>query len=116
MARVTTLPQIYRPLMEAPTIRASRCVICGRSWPLNQHHVVWRSWGEMYLDGKRLDKPTVTLCGHGNVDGCHGLAHHRRLHFRVLDGRFEYLVTDKPTRYDAALQMGGWREVRWPEW
>lgn len=130
-----TLPEIYRPLMEAPTMMAGRCYICGRHEPLNQHHIVWRSWGNMYRDGLELRKPTITLCGFGNNlrDGngryyCHGLAHHRMLHFRWVPsnkpptlrrpfnlhgaGRLEYLITEEPTDYQDALEMDGWDEIK----
>ena len=112
MARVTTTPEIYLPLYGVESIELDRCAICGRTWPLNRHHLVWRSWGQAYdEEGQRLKKPTITLCGSGNTGGCHGLAHHRRLHFRVTAERLEYLITDRPTRYEAALDMDGWRDV-----
>lgn len=105
-----TLPHIYRPLMDAPTIVSGTCVVCGRP-ATNQHHIVWRSWGQLYgEDGQPVPKPTVSLCGMGNVSGCHGLAHARMLHFRYTDA-LEYLVTEQPTRYETALEMEGWRHV-----
>lgn len=89
MARVDTLPEYLRPLMEGVTVRTPYCAVCGRVQPLNQHHVVRRGAGKMYRDGREVEKPTVTLCGFGNnlhdADGreyCHGLAHANRLHFR----------------------------------
>jgi len=112
-----TLPPIYRPLMEAETVRIPYCAICGRNWPLEQHHIVWRSWGKLYRKGKELPKPTVTLCGFGNnlrdADGryyCHGLAHSRMLHFKYDDG-LQYLITEKPTNYLAAIGMDGWKKL-----
>lgn len=51
------------------------------------------------------------LCGSGNASGCHGKAHANMLHFRNRGGRLEYLETDAPTKYEEALEMGGWREV-----
>lgn len=113
----TTMPGIYWPLMDGPTVKAPFCVVCGAARPLNQHHVVPRSRGELYRDGKKLEKPTLTLCGHGNASGCHGEAHAYRLHFRVNDGRWEFLRTDVPTRYEDALGMGGWAPIHEPqEW
>lgn len=119
MADVTTMPEMLWPLMDAPTLRMDHCAICGRPWPLEQHHMVFRSQGELWREGTRVPKPTITLCGFGNnladADGrryCHGAAHHRMLHFR-LDGEvLEYLMTDEPTDYLSALGMDGWREVR----
>ena len=134
MARADTLPEILRPLMEAPSIRLDRCAVCGRFSPLNQHHVVRRSAGRLYRAGVELPKPTVTLCGMGNVladaDGrpyCHGLAHANRLHFRWVatgqpsgewygttcaGGHLEYLLLDEPAAYADALGMDGWRPLR----
>ena len=61
-----TMPEIYRPLMQCPTIRLGRCAVCGRTYPLEQHHLVWRSQGKLFKEGKELPKPTITLCGFGN--------------------------------------------------
>lgn len=120
MASVDTLPSFLRDLMGRPSLRLPFCAVCGRTHPLEQHHVVFRSAGKAYGDdGRELEKPTITLCGFGNnlrdADGryyCHGLAHARRLHFRWVDdgwGHWEYLVTDEPTDYLTALGMDGWR-------
>lgn len=115
----STLPEFYRPLMGCETIHADHCVICGRHNPLEQHHIVWRSWGRLYdSQGREVEKPTVTLCGFGNnladADGryyCHGLAHHRMLHFRADRGRLEFLLLDRPMGYLVALEMDGWRAL-----
>jgi hypothetical protein len=127
MARVDTLPEILRPLMEGTSVEAPCCAVCGRSWPLNRHHVVRRGAGRLYRDGIEVPKPTIMLCGSGNASGCHGLAHQNRLHFRWVrasdgfnrprpqgSGHWEYLVCDVPTKYATALSMGGWRPLgRW---
>lgn len=138
MARVDTLPEILRPLMDAPSVRLGRCAVCGRPSPLEQHHVVRRGAGRLYRCGVEVPKPTVTLCGFGNnladADGrpyCHGLAHANRLHFRWVatdqrsgewwgtvarGGHLEYLLLDEPASYAAALAMDGWRPLRrWRE-
>lgn len=131
MAKVDTLPQYLRPLMEGTSVRTPYCAVCGRTHPLNQHHIVRRSAGKLYRSGVEMAKPTITLCGFGNnlsdADGrpyCHGLAHANRLHFRWVrpreafnrptpqgSGHWEYLVTDEPTRYQRALEMDGWRPL-----
>lgn len=114
--KTPTLARCYWPLMELESIETETCAICGRAYPLNQHHIVWRSWGKVYDEkGRPLPKPTITLCGKGNIlrdaDGrmyCHGAAHNRRLHFRNNGGRLEYLFTD-PMRYMAAMEIEeGW--------
>lgn len=66
MARIDTLPEYLRPLMEGVTVRTTYCAVCGRTYPLNQHHVVRRGAGKMYRGGVEVEKPTVTLCGFGN--------------------------------------------------
>ena len=130
MARVDTLPQYLRPLMDGITVRTPYCAVCGRTQPLDQHHIVKRSAGKLYRHGAEVPKPTVTLCGFGNnlrdADGreyCHGLAHANRLHFRwvqteqpregyyltyMIGGHWEYLKTDEPVKYSEALKMDGW--------
>lgn len=114
-----TLPLLFKPLMECRSIRLDYCAVCGRIYPLNQHHLVWRSWGEVYDDaGRKRRKPTITLCGSGNnlrdPDGryyCHGRAHGHMLHFRYVGGVLEYLETPGPVKYQRALEMDGWNAV-----
>ena len=67
MARVDTLPEILRPLMMGVSVETPYCAICGRTWPVNRHHVVRRSAGKLYRGGVELPKPTVMLCGSGNA-------------------------------------------------
>lgn len=134
MARVDTLPEYLRPLMDGVTVRTPYCAVCGRTYPLNQHHVVRRGAGKMYRGGREVEKPTVTLCGFGNNlhddegrEYCHGLAHANRLHFRWVKteqpcgewfglhasgGHWEYLRTDEPVKYSEALKMDGWVPLR----
>lgn len=102
------------------------CAVCGRTSPLNLHHVVFRSHG-----GK--EGPTIMLCGNGNSSGCHGLAHSGRLFFRwvkapfwdtwnegtrgalgmpaIGGGHWECLVLDEPTKIETAWSMDGWRRL-----
>lgn len=128
MADVTTLDEMYWPLMHidpdtAKAIAESPCcVVCGRARPLNRHHIVFRSAGELYEGGRKLPKALVTLCGQGSnlygasPDGtrvmyCHGRAHHKMLHFRNDRGRLEYIELDAPMDYLDALEEEGWEEV-----
>lgn len=125
MAKVTTLPAMYQPMMGKPSVRMARCAVCGHVRPLEQHHVVFRSAGKMFVEGREIEKPTITLCGFGNnlqdADGreyCHGLAHHRRLYFRWVDddaiacaGHWEYIRLDEACDYLTALRMDGWRPL-----
>lgn len=112
MASVSTMADMWRPLMDAPSIETRWCAVCGRTWPLNRHHMVARSAGKLYRDGAEVPKPTIVLCGSGNASGCHGLAHQHRLHFRWNGERVEYLLTSEPVGYLEALDMDGWRPVR----
>lgn len=129
MARVTTLPEMWWPLMAAPSISTPCCAVCGRGGHLERHHMVKRSAGRLWLpSGVEAPKPTVTLCGHGNADGCHGKAHAGLLHFRFVradsaagwdeggvmihGGHVEFLLTDEPCDYLTALGMDGWKPLR----
>lgn len=123
MARFTTLAPLFQPLMGKPSIELPYCAICGRTSPLNQHHIVRRGSGRMWDEQDReLQKPTITLCGFGNtlkgpngIDYCHGLAHANRLHFKWVgndyDGHWEYILLDIPLPYQIALKMDDWRPV-----
>lgn len=55
MARVDTLPEYLRPLMDGVTVRTPYCAVCGRTYPLNQHHVVRRGAGKMYMGGRLVE-------------------------------------------------------------
>lgn len=132
----STLPEMYRPMMGRPSVALPFCAVCGRTSPLEQHHVVRRGAGKLFDgSGREVRKPTVTLCGFGgnlaDADGrewCHGLAHANRLHFRWAEhrgvdgalgdlpvpwegGHWEYLLLDEPTDYLTALGMDGWRRL-----
>ena len=109
---IDTLPMMWRDLMSAPNVETPCCAVCGRSWPLNRHHMVPRSAGNMYDgDGRRLEKPTVVLCGSGNTGGCHGKAHSGRMHFRNTRGFLEVLELDEGCDRLTALEMEGWRRL-----
>lgn len=89
-----------RALMGKPSLQPGWCVICGDPC-VTGHHIVPRSQGG-------ADGPVIHLCGHGTI-GHHGKAEDKQLHFRWRD-QWEYLETSRPTRYEAALEMDGWRE------
>lgn len=129
MARVTTLAEMWWPLMDKPSIETPYCAVCGRTGHLERHHMVPRSAGQLVLPNGRLaDKPTITLCGFGNAGGCHGKAHSGRLHFRWVErdvksgfgegylcihgGHVEYLLLEEPVDRLTALSMPGWRRLR----
>lgn len=123
----STLPRLWWGLMNRPSIiTPGRCAVCGKACSPDAHHVVKRSFGNLIVSGRKLKKPTVTLCGPGNAGGCHGLAHAGRLHFRwcaeevkIYSGRtaltnvghWEYLRTKEPMKYQQALEQGGWRKL-----
>lgn len=96
-----TMNKYLEALMDCPSIEGDVCCICGMPCT-NSHHVVFRSQG-----GE--NGPTVPLCGSG-CTGHHGMAHQKLLHFRYEDG-WMFLFTPVPTKYEAALRMGGWKGV-----
>lgn len=111
----STLEVQYWFLVDRPDAGQQRCVVCGSTWHLNFHHPIRRSAGNLYgQDGIARRKPRLLLCGNGNAEGCHGLAHHEQLHFR-WKGRWEYILLDQPTSRLEALEMDGWRPARWWE-
>lgn len=123
---VCTVDAVLLPMMGKPSIdnEAHVCCICGKP-ATDRHHIVRRGAGKLVRDGREVAKPTVRLCGIGNASGCHGLAHAGMLHFRwaatvsedtrtgivLTGGHWEYLLTDEPTKYQAALGMDGWRPL-----
>ena len=92
---------LLEPLLDRPDLLPPYCVVCGKP-ANNAHHVIVGM-------RKSLRVPRLRLCGSGTT-GCHGLAHERRLHFRFRDG-WEWLATDEPTKYQAAIEMDGWRAL-----
>jgi len=85
MKDVCTVPEFFKGLMDKPDIETGGwCAVCGSPWHVERHHIVKRSQGRWVEDGREHRKPTVMLCGFGNVGGCHGEAHAGRLHFRFL--------------------------------
>ncbi len=101
------------------------CVVCLRAPATDRHHVVFRSAGGG-------DGPMLSLCRE-----CHERAHQRRLHFRWVDGKWqwgrnpgdnpggydvsvargghwEYLFTRSATKYADALKSRLWRPLRHP--
>ena len=74
----------------------------------DMHHVLMKGAGGV-TEEEDAAIPRVSLCGSGNLDGCHGLAHQRRLHFDWRDFGWWYLETPHPVKRGAALEMDGWR-------
>ena len=119
MLKTPTLEKRLWTLMDIESIESEGCAVCGRWSPIERHHIVWRSQGELFDEkGRKREKPTITLCGFGNnlrdADGviyCHGAAHQRMLHFRAKGGRLQYLWTAYPTEYGVALTLPGWRFI-----
>lgn len=95
------LNELTRPMLGKPSVEGDLCAVCGRP-ASNRHHVIQKGMG-----GSKADIPTVPLCGHGNLDGCHGLAHSGMLFFR-WNGGWECCITDMPTTYYYALEYGEW--------
>lgn len=106
-----------RELLGKPSVLTDGCAVCGRP-ATNEHHVVFKGSGGV---SKELERriPRIKLCGHGNVNGCHGLVHHRRMFFRWRDG-WQYRVTGSPMKLDEAMwepdadwrPLPGWEAMR----
>lgn len=99
--------EYQKSLMDAPSVESDLCVICGCP-ATNQHHVVPKSAGG-------TNGPTISVCGNGNMSGCHKLLHDHILHvtWSTVLG-WEYLFTDKPMKEDKALRLKDWRPF--PVW
>jgi hypothetical protein len=89
-------------LFNAPSIDLPYCPFCGRP-ATNRHHAVPRSQGG-------TKGAIITVCGLGNMTGCHAKLHNHTLHVRYT-GKWEYLYTEQPTKYQAALSMEGWETL-----
>lgn len=95
--------ELEKALFSAPSIDTPYCPFCG--FPAqNKHHIVPRSRGG-------ANGATVNVCGLGNTSGCHGLLHKKMLHLKYEDGWY-FLRTDKPTKYQTALDMQGWEKLK----
>lgn len=113
------------------------CPICGRAWPLEQHHPVRRGAGKLFdangPGGSQADHHAVRLrqqpAGRRRAPLLPRLAHEGRLHFRWSEvrgldtslahfpapyegGHWEYLLLDEGCDYLTALGMDGWRRLR----
>lgn len=108
---VCTVPEFLRPMMGKPDVDNDErlCAVCGRP-ATNLHHIVRRGAGRWIADGKEVRKPLVRLCGDGNLNGCHGMAHANRLHFRWNGerDRWEFRIFPEPIAYHDALRAEGW--------
>ena len=92
--------ELQKRMFHAPSFYAEYCPFCGRK-ATNRHHIIPRSQGGH-------DGPTIDVCGMGNASGCHGKLHNHLLHLRYTND-WQYLETDKPTKYQDALAMDGWK-------
>ena len=102
-----SVPQDMRELLDKPDVPSPCCAVCFRPYE-NEHHVVFKASGGV---SKELEKriPRIRLCGMGNLDGCHGKAHRRELHFDFRDGDWVYLETPGGMKREKALEMPGWK-------
>lgn len=95
-----------RQNMSGPDVGSAdgTCAICHMAPATERHHIVPRSRGG-------AKGPTIAVCGSGNCGGCHGMLHAHLLHLRWRGGRWEVLETERPTKVDEAMRLGGWREL-----
>ena len=72
-------------LLDKPSVTDTPyCVVCGKP-ATNAHHVIPKGMGGV---SKEMEAriPKLKLCGNGNLNGCHGLAHQGLLHINWEDG------------------------------
>jgi hypothetical protein len=98
-------------------IRAAKCQVCrlcGRGsspeLPINAAHLVPRGMGGT-IGGEWVEPNIIGLCGHGNVDGCHGLIDSYDPEACV---RLRLLLTDDEVGYVVAKKGQGWFDRRFP--
>ena len=101
-------------IAEIKAKKCQTCRLCGAepsSWmPVNAHHLVPRGMGGT-IGGEWTESNVVGLCGHGNVDGCHGLVERRDhaacylLRSRLTDAEYSYVVSKAGEQ---------WLELRYP--
>lgn len=96
---MTALNRQREKLLGKPSLKSDECAVCGGR-ATNQHHVIPRGAGG--TGSKELEAliPTVSLCGMGNVTGCHGAVHKGRIEFD----------------YDEERQLWKWRRKGATAW
>jgi hypothetical protein len=92
--------------VRAKVLVEGRCRICGRTGPLNGHHLVPRSQG-----GDDVWENIVPLCGSG-VMGCHGMIEERAAGWR---SRLRAELTLDEVRYVTAKKSWAWLADHYPE-
>lgn len=117
---------IGRPKRHAPTraipveiaaikaVKCQECRLCGvsaRRAQINAAHLVARGMGGT-IGGEWTAANIVGLCGHGNIDGCHGLIDgydpeaRAALRAKLTEDELAYIV----------MKMGqGWLDRRYPQ-
>lgn len=90
--------------------KAQECRLCGTRKGVNAHHLIPRGMGGT-IGGEWTESNVVGLCGHGNLDGCHGLVERRDpaslylLRASLTDAEYSYVE----------FKMGeGWLERKYP--
>ena len=100
-------------MLDKPSVIDSegRCCICGRYGATNKHHAIPKGLGGR---SKAIEKriPLLLLCGHGNIDGCHGAIHQNKLHVRWRDGWEVKRTPQGMRRIDAIMDEEGWEPMR----
>ena len=89
-------------LLGKPSVNTEYCPFCGRR-ATNKHHVIPKGMG-----GTAHEKaiPTITVCGHGNTNGCHG-----RLHDHTLELNWDDETDWWKYRYPRAMNPE-WKPLR----
>ena len=90
--------------------KAQVCRLCDSTERVQAHHLIPRGMGGT-IGGEWTESNVVGLCGHGNLDGCHGLVERRdpaALHL------LRALLTDAEYAYVTSKMGEDWLDRRLP--
>lgn len=95
---------------EIRVLKCRACRLCGETQAIQPHHLVPRGMGGT-IGGEWVEANIVGLCGHGNVDGCHGLVEkHDPDACHVL----RTLLEPHEVRYIVEKKGQAWLDKRYP--
>jgi hypothetical protein len=117
MGRPKRLRALAAPAAVKAAIREVKCQVCrlcGRAsspdLPINAAHLVPRGMGGT-IGGEWVENNILGLCGHGNVDGCHGLIDS---YDPDACSRLRLLLTADEIAYVIGKKGEGWLDRRFP--
>lgn len=108
--RIRPLKVSRERILEIKAKKCDECRLCGKPGPVDAHHLVPRGMGGT-IGGEWTESNVVGLCGHGNVDGCHGLVESRD---RAACHLLRSLLTDAEYSYVTTKMGEQWLDLRYP--